>query len=54
MLARFLAQCTVILLTLKENLGANQVRGRKMKSSFLDLVKFEVPEGHTCESGDVQ
>lgn len=30
------------------------LEGGKIKSSFLDMVKFEVPEGHTCGSRDVQ
>lgn len=30
------------------------VEGGKIKSSFLDMVKFEVPEGHTWGSRDVQ
>lgn len=30
------------------------VEGGKIKSSFLDTVKFEVPEGHTCGNRDVQ
>lgn len=28
--------------------------GGKIKSSFLDRVKFEVPEGRTCGSRDVR
>lgn len=31
-----------------------EVEGGKIKSSLLDIVKFEVPEGRTCGSGDVQ
>lgn len=31
-----------------------EVERRKIKSSFLDMVKFEVPKGHTCGSGHVQ
>lgn len=31
-----------------------EMEGRKIKSSFLDMVKFEVPEGHTCGNGDIQ
>lgn len=31
-----------------------EMEGGKIKSSFLDTVKFEVPEGHTCGNGDIQ
>lgn len=57
MLARSLSWAHGDPINPEEDLGGQSGWGwkeEKIKSSFLDVVKFEVPEGHACGSRGVQ